>query len=501
MGKSRASVLNMAVTLVWQLCTVVFGLVVPRYFLVGYGADIHGLTSTISNILSYVLLLNAGLLTASVQALYRPLSSKNQTEVNAVLNAVQKYYTKVGLAYLAATLLLSAVLPLFIAGGWTVSVLMLVMGMSNIFDSFLGARYRVLMQADQKYWLIGLLNILTLVVRGVLQLLLIRFHLPVAAVQLVPVGTTVAGCLALKALARRSYPRLDGTVPPDYRALNQRGAALVHQIAGVVVNNTDTILLSLFSGLASVSVYTVYQMVFTHLYSFVTSVFSTSTVAGFGHLLAGNAGREKVRRVYDLYEAAFYFVISCVLAACGVLIGPFIRLYTKGVQGAAYDDFGLVILFMTVAILNNARVPCGMMINAAGHYQKTQYRAVAEAVINLSVSLLLVGRLGIYGVLIGTVVSFLYRTTDIILYTNRHILGRSCWRSLRRVLWMVLTVGVVWKAAGGLLDRAVSGWAQWLGLGMVTFCGAAVFAAVLWLAAENRTCREAAALAIRRLKR
>ena len=58
MGKSRASVLNMAVTLVWQLCTVVFGLVVPRYFLVGYGADIHGLTSTISNILSYVLLLN-----------------------------------------------------------------------------------------------------------------------------------------------------------------------------------------------------------------------------------------------------------------------------------------------------------------------------------------------------------------------------------------------------------------------------------------------------------
>ena len=66
---------------------------------------------------------------------------------------------------------------------------------------------------------------------------------------------------------------------------------------------------------------------------------------------------------------------------------------------------------------------------------------------------------------------------------------------------MVLTVGVVCKAAGGLLDRAVSGWAQWLGLGMVTFCGAAVFAAVLWLAAENQTCREAAALAIRRLKR
>ena len=100
MGKRRASVLNMAVTLVWQLCTVVFGLVVPRYFLVGYGADIHGLTSTISNILSYVLLLNAGLLTASVQALYRPLSSKNQTEVNAVLNAVQKilYQSRAGLS-------------------------------------------------------------------------------------------------------------------------------------------------------------------------------------------------------------------------------------------------------------------------------------------------------------------------------------------------------------------------------------------------------------------
>ena len=64
-------------------------------------------------------------------------------------------------------------------------------------------------------------------------------------------------------------------------------------------------------------------------------------------------------------------------------------------------------------------------INYAGHFRKTTWRTVAESLINLSVSLLGVAFYGIYGVLAGTVIALLYRTNDIIIYSNTRLLRRS----------------------------------------------------------------------------
>lgn len=493
MGKSKAVVSNMFITAIYQICTIVFGLIVPRFFLVEYGADIHGLTSTITNILSYVALLNAGLLTASVQALYRPLSTNDAKEVNAVLNAVKRYYQKIGVSYSGVVFILALVLPLFVSeelNAITVFGLMLVMGMTSIFDSFLGAKYRVLVQADQKYWLIGLLNTITLIIRSILQIVFIKLHLSVVIVQFVPALMTIITYIFLKVFISRYYKYLNRLVPPNYSALSQRSSALVHQIAGVVVNNTDTIVLTIFTNLTVVSIYSVYQLVFTHLYSLITSVFSTSSVASFGHMLVTDS-IEKVRRIYDTYEVLFYFCVSCILATCSILIGPFVNIYTAGVNGIQYYDIKLIVLFMSIAILNNARVPGSMLINAAGHYRKTQMRALAEAIINLTVSLALVGKLGIYGVLIGTVISFLYRTTDIIIYSNHHILSRSSIISIRRECRMTLTIFLTWMIGEKIFEVQILTWVDWVIYGVVFFMGTILLTTIIWLIFDFRSFKEA----------
>ena len=492
MGKSKAVVLNINITMIHQICSVLFGLIVPRYFLVEYGADIHGLTSMITNILNYVVLLNAGLLTASVQALYKPLSTGNKTEINAVMNAVRKYYHKVGFFYSAAVGGLAVLLALFVPSAvpaGTIFALMLVMGLSNILDSFLGAKYRILVQADQKYWIMGLINTLSLIVRGILQLILIKCHMSIIIVQIVPALMTIMTYIFLKIYTYQNYRYLDSSITPQYHALNQRTFALVHQIAGVVVNNTDTILLTVFTNLTMVSIYSVYQMVFTHLYSLVANVFSTSIVASFGHMLVTDS-LEKTRKIFDIYETFFYFGISCILATSSVLIGPFVNIYTAGIQGIKYYDLKLIFLFMIIAVLNNARVPCGMLINAAGHYKATQWRAVAEAAINLLSSLYLVGKLGIYGVLIGTVISFLYRTTDIIVYTNRHILKQSFFKSLRRVFQMVVTIVLVWNIFEHFVHAEITTWTSWILWGIITFLVSAVLSAIIWIIVDYKSFKQ-----------
>ena len=50
-------------------------------------------------------------------------------------------------------------------------------------------------------------------------------------------------------------------------------------------------------------------------------------------------------------------------------------------------------------------------------------------------------KIGIYGVLIGTIVALLYRTNDIIIYANMKILGRKPWNTYRR--WLVNTLVLI----------------------------------------------------------
>lgn len=70
LSKKKASMLNMALMGAYQIVTALFGFVLPSMILNTYGASLHGYTTTVSNIMSYVALVNAGLAPAAVQALY-----------------------------------------------------------------------------------------------------------------------------------------------------------------------------------------------------------------------------------------------------------------------------------------------------------------------------------------------------------------------------------------------------------------------------------------------
>lgn len=93
-----------------------------------------------------------------------------------------------------------------------------------------------------------------------------------------------------------------------------------------------------------------------------------------------------------MYEYVYYFVVSFVYGVSASMILPFIDVYTKKYTDIHYVDVRLAILFMVIGFANNMRVPSGTMINAAGHFKETQWRAILEATINLTVSLILVKR-------------------------------------------------------------------------------------------------------------
>lgn len=466
MSNSRfsATVKNFLVTIVFQLITIGFGFLIPRMFLETYGPSIHGLTSTITSIMSYVVLLSAGLSTASLHALYLPLSRKDNDGINAVLNAVDRFYKQIGIAYSIAVFVIAMLLPYAVGSQVphvTVISLMLVMGSTSIIESFLYSKYRVLLMADQKLYLVSWVNILAIVIRGILQISLINQGASVVVVEAIVVAMVLLRMIILKRYVDRNYTFLSSKVRPNLSALSQRWSAFAHQIAGLVVNNTDVLILTFFGNLTLVSIYAVYQLVFNQLYTLMTTVFSQSSVASFGYLMSTNQTQSVINN-YNKYELLYYTAISIVYSICAIMILPFVKLYTLEIPIVHYVDVKLAVLFVLIGVVNNLRVPGGTLINAGGLYKETQWRAITEAIINITVSLILVNYFGIYGVLLGTVSSFAYRTIDIILYSNIKVLGQSPIKTLKRSARVVIIICINVLIFNELFVLSVNKWFEWL---------------------------------------
>ena len=66
---------NLITSIFYQLVTVAYGLIVPRLVLSSFGSEVNGLTSSLSQFLNYINLLEGGLSGVIMAALYKPLAN------------------------------------------------------------------------------------------------------------------------------------------------------------------------------------------------------------------------------------------------------------------------------------------------------------------------------------------------------------------------------------------------------------------------------------------
>ena len=117
-----------------------------------------------------------------------------------------------------------------------------------------------------------------------------------------------------------------------------------------------------------------------------------------------------------------------------VLIKPFVTLYTQGINDVDYLLPGMAFLFTFINLLSSSRATGSMLITVSGHAENTKVRSIAEAVINLVSSIILVNIFQIRGVLLGTIIALLYRANDIVIYANKNILNRNPWQEYKRII-------------------------------------------------------------------
>lgn len=434
MSNQRNSMRNLWWGIIGNIITSLVAILIPRFFIVNYGSEVNGLLSSIRQIYVYLALLEAGVGGASELALYGPIGRKDHQATNEILAATHYYYRKIGVIYAACVVALSFVYPLLLDTTIPYQVCCLVIllqGSGSVISYLVQGKYNMLLRVDNRNYVTTNLGTITTVLTDVCRIGLLMMGKSIVAVQATYLVFNLIKMLYISWYIRKNYPWIDLNVKPNFQAISQRSAVLVHQVSALVFSHTDVLVLTFVCGLKTVSIYSMYASIYGMVSNLIT-ITSNSVQSVLGQTFHND--RKKYIELQDAFETYYLTLVFALFTIASIFILPFMKLYTAGAD-INYIDWKLPVLFGAYQLMSYGRVSSNNIIGFAGKFKETQWRAWLETGINLVVSFVCVFQFGIYGVLIGTIAALLYRANDIIIFANKVVLNRSPWPTYRR--WLI----------------------------------------------------------------
>ena len=417
-----------------QFVTLALGIIIPRLVLINLGSESNGLLTSINTVLTYVALLEAGVGTASLIALYTPIALNDKQRINSILAATDIFYRRSGRWYFIAVVILTIIFPMTIKStlpDWQIIAVTFLSGIPGVISYYFQGKYQILLRAEGKNYVLTNLTTFIHTATNIVKIILLICGCGIVMLQCMYMVFNLIQVWLTMRYIKKNYAWIDLDVKPDFGAISQSKNVLIHQVSALIFGNTDTLILAYFCGLKVVSIYSLYTMLFGIIATAISNFSGANFILGQTY----NTDRQRFVRLLDVYEIFNMILTFSLFCVSNLFILPFMKLYTSGVSDANYIDGLLPYLFIATYLLSNGRNSSSQVINYAGHFKQTQWRSILESIVNIVVSLACVFKFGIYGVLLGTIAALLYRTNDMIIYANKKILHRSPWKTYRR--WLV----------------------------------------------------------------
>lgn len=488
-GRTAAFMSNTMSSLLLQVVNIVVGFIVPHSIIGAYGSATNGLVTSITQLVGYIQLVEAGISSAAVFQLYGPLARGDVGEVSRIVSAAKGFYYKSGGIFTAGLLALALVYPLAVdvhgMPAPEVFVLVLALGATAFLDFFTLAKYQVLLTATQHNWVIQLGTVVYKALYAAVVIALASPGTPVAAIYVVAIVPIVLRSLVLIVYAKRHYPEVDFSADAKGLKLDQRWDAFFLQVLGAVQSGAPTVIATFVLGdLSMVSVMAVYLLVANGIQNAVNSV-TQGTQASFGDVIA-RGETKTLQKSFREFQVVVYGVSGLLCGVAMALTVPFVRLYTADVADVNYVYPLIGFLAILNVLLYHLKTPQGLLVVSAGLYRDTRIQTSLQTVI-LVVCAIIFGKLwGVSGILLGCCLSNLYRDLDLMFFIPRevtHTRPSETFGLMLAACAVCACVAVPYLA----LDPPCASWLQWvLSGGVLLAWGLLVTAAVYRVVAPNQ---------------
>lgn len=436
------------------------------------GVQYLGLNSLFTSILQVLNLAELGVGSAMVFSMYKPIACNDETTICALMKLYRLYYRVIGGVILVVGMLLVPFLPRLIAEDVPANInifyLYILNLLATVLTYWLFAYRNSILQAYQRQDLVSKVTLCTDTVKYLLQIMALvifkNYYFYVVSVLITQILNNVATAI----ISRKAFLqyRPTGALPKQMiREINGKIRDLFTSKLGyTIVSSADTIVISAFLGLTILAKYQNYYFILSSIIGFVAIVYSSIT-AGVGNSML----TKSLEQNYKEFEV-FTLLVSWV---SGICISCFLALYQPFMMvWMGKDmllDFSMVIMFCIYFWVYEIVMMISVYKDAGGIWHEDRYRPLISGIVNLILNVILVKFIGLYGVVLSTILSVLFISAPWIIKNVFKLIFKSspkkyvlklCWNTL----WIFISASVSFFAS---LVIKVGGFVTIIGKGII----------------------------------
>jgi O-antigen/teichoic acid export membrane protein len=342
--------------------------------------------------------------------MYKPIANNDQSEIQALMILYKKAYHYIGAAVAIIGLALVPFLHFFSsdlsAKEGFIWYYLLFLGNSVL--SYFFTYKRSLLIANQKSYLVNINDFIFLFISNIFQIYLLVHYGSFTLYLIIQLVFTLLGNLSISYKVDKDYDFLKKSEPKKLgkekiKEIKKNVLGnMSSKIGGVIVMGTDSILISSFVGLSAVGYYSNYTMIINNVQNLCKQV-TNSITASIGNYIV-TANKQQALELFKRHLFMNYTMIYFATLILVSVLNPFITWWI----GAKYIlpplTVTLIIINLVIQMFRNTNF---VFIDSFGLYWVQRWKSIIEAIINLVVSLILLSvfKLGINGVLLGTIAS------------------------------------------------------------------------------------------------
>ncbi len=410
-SRTKNSIRNIVFTLGSYFVILILQMINRTMFVKYLPIEYLGVNGLFSNILSLLSLTELGIGTAITYSLYMPLSNGNIEVIKSIMKLYRKLYMTIGCAVLIMGVILGSVLHIFIGDisnfeTYQELQVYFLIYVINTSISYLGSYKRTLLICDQKQYIT---SIVSAACKGLLtfaQIFEIIIFRDYKWYLMLMIFATVGENILLTSISNKKYPYLKSkyTQKLDMKILKDIKknvfAMMFHRVGDVIINASDNMIITRFASLLLTGLYSNYVIIISSIRTILNQMFSALT-ASVGNLVA-ESDRKNDYEIFKKILFINYIIYSLCAVSLSMLLNDFIEIWLGPEYLLDKKTVNIVCLsFYITGMLKTVRI----FRDAAGVFYYDRYKPVAEAVINIALSIPLTIKYQIFGTVIGTIVS------------------------------------------------------------------------------------------------
>ncbi|MCI5734157.1 MAG: oligosaccharide flippase family protein [Tenericutes bacterium] len=401
--RTKKTFLNLVSEVIPLIVISFLGIYKLKIFIQVLGNETLGLYQLFSQIMVYVALVDGGLSSAVLYALYKPNTSNDTKKMNEILSGAFKAFNLIGAAVFFIAAIVAFIVPFLIKENsfdYSYIVLAFILfSLSNVVTYFF-VPFRVLYEVKEKKYVVSLCTQIGQIVQSILEIVLLLGGWSFISILIMHSIVKLLSNLAIYFFYKKQFPLYTvNSKKKDFEFSKQIKHLMVHKINGLISYNIDVLIISKLLGLASVAIYSVYNYIISMLRQILEKI-SGAMLAIIGNFLTENI--KKAHEVFYELNSMMYFVAIIICVPLTFALDSFIDIwYEKEIM----TSFAISFVFSMYMFVYIIKIPITTYVSAAGLFKETKFCAITDTIINLILSLVLVWKFGIPGVVMATAFS------------------------------------------------------------------------------------------------